>query len=433
MPHRLALAVFFAAACRPATSVPAAGSAAADVDAGALPAPAAPPDTPDAGTTVASDARADSGVPTTDGGSPEAPDSGAGLQPGSWRCDAADASAAACAPTAPPLSAICRPPIEPALPTLPAFDGGIPGPCVETRRGNGTAVITSTWSYDAAGHVLTQTQTDGVAWTARGTNTWDACGRLVYSTSGSMDNGTYTAAEYDYGPEGLLVRRVSFPGPDCEQRSGYAFDDAGQVATVYDPGTCKSVAELKRDAGLLLVTWPSGDTRYDLLPDGGVARWRFASIYGTWGDYQYDELGRPMRASGTAGTYTSIIWGEGWTWEGYHLVEHRRGQQGNGISQDSSSQDSYSYDGGVLVHEEHWASHMSSSGEITDSSFIDYSYPDAGVRLAGTLASDGGMARLERDFFDARGNLLRAEESYPPDFSNWTTLITRSYDCVDAP
>ena len=84
------------------------------------------------------------------------------------------------------------------------------------------------------------------------------------------------------------------------------------------------------------------------------------------------------------------------------------------------------------MHEEHGRVHYSSSGAIFEGSSIDYAYPDAGIRLAQFLDPDGGVSQIERDWFDARGNLLRAEGAYAPDFSTWTTTLTRNYDCFNS-
>jgi YD repeat-containing protein len=238
-------------------------------------------------------------------------------------------------------------------------------------------------------------------------------------------------SEFDYRSDGLLERIVASGGPPCERRFGYVLDASGQAITVYDPSSCTLIEQIDRDAGWLEVTRTYSATRYELFPDGGVSRRSFSSAYGPWQEEHYDERGRPLAMSGTDGTTTSTVWQETWIWSDAGLLEHHRSQTGNGVSHDLGSNDIYSYDAGTLVRMEHSEWHWSSTGEVDQGWAIDYSYPDAGVRLAQTTA-DGGVTALERDYFDARGNLVRAEAAVPPELTSWYNVLTRSYDCFNS-
>src|SRR4051812_8873239 len=132
MACRFALVLLVAAACRPASRAPVVAlQSAADAGSASAAAPATdagstvtvPSDPPDASAAAdPPDAAVPAGPP--DAAVPSGP-------PANWHCDGADASV--CDPRPPAQSDNCRPPLEPALPALPAFDGGIPGACSEVR------------------------------------------------------------------------------------------------------------------------------------------------------------------------------------------------------------------------------------------------------------------------------------------------------------
>ena len=334
---------------------------------------------------------------------------------------------AICTPAPPAQSTACRPPLHPLSPIAPAFDGGIPGPCTETAF-NGTAQQDESWTYDSAGNVLTDTQTQGTN-LSRLTNIWDPCGRNVYSERRSLDGGLLSATETDFGPDGLLLRTVN-TSRWCEQQFGYLLDDAGQVVTVYDPVACTLIERIERDAGVLAAIRPDGQTNWNLLPDGGVLRVRDSNVYGFWSERVWDEQGRPLSESGT-GNATSITYIAAWSWDGGQLLRYAGGSQGNGCGSDSWFSEAFVYDGGTLVHED-----LAHSGPPCQWGYynpawtMDYSSPSDGVQLA-QITVDGGVTQLRKTVFDERGNALSVAQAFAPDFT-WEPQLRRTYGCFRA-
>lgn len=391
---------------------------------------------PDAGSPDAGDAR-DAGAVSADAGGPD----GGAVDPvdgGTLACGAAH-PAPACAATRPDTShAVCR--IQDVHPPIAWLDGGIPGPCDELtydrldfysgppawRFGHHV-----TWVFDASGHLLGETQLaeDGGV-TSKSTNDYDSCGRLVYSETVAASEPT-RVMELDYGPEGLLTRRVQQAGSYCAAQGFVYVAGDGGVVSQFDQATCAKLADYSfgADGRLQAVqgVGPSaGGQAYQYFPDGGVQAIAADNRSFGSGLTKYDDTGAVV-LSEFHGSYPSYTLSQSWKYSASHgLLENHSFFHDHGPCGTSTHDSIRTWDAGVL------AERTDTDGYgcpfTTTQTRFAYSHPDAGVEVEQELLGDGGTLRLQRTISDALGNPLAVDEMVPPD-PVWHPRLRRSYDC----
>jgi RHS repeat-associated protein len=168
-----------------------------------------------------------------------------------------------------------------------------------TSAGSGGASTGSNTTYDAAGHILTETDSSGVttAWT------YDAAGHV---TSKTVAAGTSMAAKTTYTWDGNNLVQVTDPNGNV---TSYGYDAQGRVTSMTDPLGHTETTSYDANGRVASVTNRNGlrrDMTYDAAGHLTSEVWYAAdqtTVVDTF-TFTYNSAGQLTSASNSAGTYT---------------------------------------------------------------------------------------------------------------------------------
>ncbi|NJM51723.1 MAG: RHS repeat protein [Sphingomonadales bacterium] len=174
------------------------------------------------------------------------------------------------------------------------------------------AAITTRYSYDYAGRVLTMIDAQGV----RSSNVYNALGQITDIYTADQVNGVsspdLTITHYEYDGAGRMIRQINAYGESEASISQYVYDGLGNLTSVIDPnGKVTSYTYDRLGRMLTMTDAQGGVTSYEYSAFGEAVKATDARGYASYS--YYDKLGRVVTVRDaedyiTTSTYT--VFGE---------------------------------------------------------------------------------------------------------------------------